>query len=153
MVEKRTDMFFKKLLAVVLVLMVGSCMESSSPRPVAEKFLEAMRTRDYQEAAEYGTQETGKLLKQLERIESLQSGEQRPEMGKFKIVSEEIQGKNATVFFTEEGVPEEQKISLKKITSVDASGKQVKEWKVSLRKEELPIPVLPETIDPTTGQE
>ncbi len=146
-------MFSKRLLAIVLVLMAGACMDSSSPRLVAEKFLEAMRTRDYQEAAEFGTQETGKLLKQLERIESLQSGEQRPEMGKFKIVSEEIQGKNATVFFTEEGVPEEQKISLKKVVVVDASGKELKEWKVSLRKEELPIPVLPETIDPVTGQE
>ena len=146
-------MLLKKSLLFLFILLLGSCMDSSSPRPVAEKFLEAMRNRDYQEASAYGTQETVKLLRQLERIEALQAGEQRPEMGTVKIVSEEIQGKNATVYFMEEGVPQEQKISLQKVTSVDESGKTIKEWKVALRKEELPIPVLPETIDPVTGQE
>jgi hypothetical protein len=149
---KQINMLLKKSFSFLLLLLLGSCMEYSSPRLVAEKFLEAMRNRDYAEASAYGTKETFKLLKQLERIEALQAGEQRPEMGKVKIVSEEIKGNNATVYFMEEGVPQEQKISLQKVASQNESGKKVKEWKVALRKEELPIPVLPATIDPLTGQ-
>ena len=132
-------------LTLLLLIVVSSCMDSSAPRPVAEKFLEAMQERDYEEAAGYGTKETGKLLQQLERIEALQPGDQRPSMGKITIVSEEIHGKTATVYFTEEGVAEEQKISLQKFTETDGSGKEIKVWKVALRKEELQLPVVPET--------
>jgi lipopolysaccharide export LptBFGC system permease protein LptF len=136
-------MKIKVLIGLVIVFLIVACAENSSPSPVAEKFLRAMRDRDYDEAATYGTKETVKLLQQLERIESFQVGEQRSEMGEVKLVSEEIQGKNATVYFKEDGVPEEQKISLRKVEITDASGKVWHEWKVSLKKEELPIPAFP----------
>lgn len=130
------------LLLLIFVLTVVSCTDTSSPRPVAEKFLEAMRERDYKEAASYGTPETEKLLRQLERIESLQEGDQRPEMGNIRIVAEEIEGKTATIFFMEEGVPEEQKITLEKVKVTNDAGEKG-EWKVALRKEELPLPAAP----------
>ena len=130
------------LILMIFVLSFGSCTDTSSPRPVAEKFLEAMRDRDYKEAASYGTPETEKLLRQLERIEALQSGEQRPEMGSVRIVAEEINGRTATIFFMEEGVPEEQKITLEKVKVSDDEGEKG-EWKVALRKEELPLPAAP----------
>lgn len=130
-------------LILSIVLFFASCMDTTTPRPVAEKFLEAMQERNYEEAARYGTKETGKLLKQLERIEALQAGDQRPEMGKITIVSEEIRGKTATVYFREEGVPEEQKITLQRIVIQGDNGKEQKEWRVALRKEEVPMPVVP----------
>jgi hypothetical protein len=102
-----------------------------------------MQERNFEEAAKYGTPETVKLLAQLEKILELQNGNSIPPMGKVRIVSEEIQGKTATVFFTEEGVPGEQKITLRKITDPDNSGSDVKVWRVSLRKEELPLPAVP----------
>lgn len=130
---------------ILSMLLLGffACRESSSPRPVAEKFLNAMQDRNFEEAAKYGTPETVKLLAQLEKILELQNGNAIPAMGRVRIVSEEIQGRTATVFFTEEGVPGEQKITLKKITDPENPGSDVKVWRVSLRKEELPLPALP----------
>ena len=131
-----------RLSLLIFSLFAVSCTDTSSPRPVAEKFLEAMRERDYQVAAGYGTTETVKLLRQLERIEALQSGDQRPDMGKIRIVAEEIEGRTATIFFMEEGVPEEQKITLQKVKVTNEKGEKG-EWKVALRKEELPLPAVP----------
>lgn len=123
------------------IFLVAGCTEIPSPRPVAVKFLEAMRAHDYVQAGKFGTKETVKLLKQLQRIEALQDSGVRTNMGVIRVVSEEIHGKNATVYFMEEGVPAEQKISLKRVDETDTFGNIKREWKVSLRKEELPLPV------------
>ncbi len=126
----------KKLAGLLFsfIILVVSCQEDSGPRPVAEKFLEAMRDRNYQIAGNFGTQETVKLLQQFEKIEKLNGGfdptNETP--GKITIVSEDIKGKNATVYFLEEGNATEQHISLVKISE---NGKE--EWKVALRKEEI----------------
>ncbi|MBK9319421.1 MAG: hypothetical protein IPM91_11765 [Bacteroidetes bacterium] len=52
--------------------------------------------------------------------------------GKISILSEDIRGVNAIVYFTEAGNNAEQKISLKKVETPDG-----KMWKVALKKEEI----------------
>lgn len=126
----------KKLSFVVIgvLLMSLGCREDKGPRPVAEKFLEAMQERDYKTAGQFGTTETIKLLQQFEKIEKLnREMEVTPEQGgKISVVSEDIKGKNATVYFKEEGNPVEQHISLVK---TEVNGRE--EWRVALRKEEI----------------
>ncbi len=122
-----------------MILGIYSCSKESSPGPVAEKFLIAMNDRDYVEAGKYSTKETVKLLKQLEKIEKLNNDLPEANKGKIIIISEDIQGKTATVFFKQEGDELEQKISLQKVEDADENGKTVSAWKVALRKEELPI--------------
>ena len=110
-----------------------SCQKADSPKLVAEKFLNAMSERNYAEAGKYATKETKKLLKQLQKIDELSgpSDDLKPE--KVSIVSEEIQGKKAVVYFKEEGSDLEQKVTLKKVEE----GDNAPEWKVALKKEEI----------------
>jgi hypothetical protein len=125
----------KKLLPVICLFVLGwmSCKRDEGPRPVAEKFLTAMQSHQYEEAGKYGTEETLKLLKQFEKIEKL-NGEDAPSesAGKITILSEDIKGKTAVVYFKEEGNDLEQHITLQK---VEVDGKN--EWRVALKKEEI----------------
>lgn len=125
----------KKLLPVICLFVLGwmSCKQDEGPRPVAEKFLTAMQGHQYEEAGKYGTEETLKLLKQFEKIEKL-NGEDAPSesAGKITILSEDIKGKTAVVYFKEEGNDLEQHITLQK---VEVDGKN--EWRVALKKEEI----------------
>ncbi|HOS49597.1 MAG TPA: DUF4878 domain-containing protein [Bacteroidia bacterium] len=126
----------KKYFFLFLILTAGilqSCQKADSPKLVAEKFLNAMSERNYAEAGKYATKETKKLLKQLQKIDELSgpSDDLKPE--KVSIVSEEIQGKKAVVYFKEEGNDLEQTITLKKVEEGDNDP----EWKVALKKEEI----------------
>lgn len=121
-------------LLLLLICIAQACREDQGPRPVAEQFLSAMQERNYQQAGKFGTGETVKLLQQFEKIEKL-NGDFDPtneKPGKISIVSEDIKGRNATVYFLEEGNPVEQHISLVKVSE---NGRE--EWKVALRKEEI----------------
>jgi hypothetical protein len=126
----------KKYIFYFLLITAGllqSCQKADSPKIVAEKFLNAMSERNYTEAGKYATKETKKLLKQLQKIDELSgpSDDLKPE--KVSIVSEEIQGKKAVVYFKEEGNELEQKVTLKKVEE----GDNAPEWKVALKKEEI----------------
>ena len=99
---------------------------------VAEKFLDAMQRRDYREAASYGTTETVKLLNLYEKITSMNGSVPGETPGRITIISEDIKGKTATVYFREEGNDAEQRITLKKVKE-DGRG----EWKVALKKDEI----------------
>ncbi len=120
-------------LLFLTVVLFTSCSKDAGPRPVAEKFLEAMQKHDYTEAAKYGSKETMKLLQQLEKVEALEGGPKESQAKKVTIVSEDIQGDIAVVYFTEEGDDMQQKITLRKV--MNQEGKV--EWKVSLKKEEI----------------
>lgn len=125
----------KQLLGAFLLMLlaVGACRKETGPRPVAEDFLNAMRERNYEAAGKFGTTETVKLLKQFEKIEQLNGEAATAEQGgKITIVSEDIKGKTATIYFMEAGNPVEQHITLVKVA---ADGKE--NWKVALRKEEI----------------
>jgi hypothetical protein len=119
-------------------ILIAGCSSENNPRPVAEKFLNAMQKRDYTEASKYAGKETIKLLHQLEKVEELNKEIEPVEKpGKISIISDEIRGNHATVYFMESGNDLQQKISLEKVEIVDPNGKKSKEWKVDLRKEEI----------------
>jgi len=113
-----------------------SCSSNSdTPKKVASQFLEAMEKRNYEEAMSYSTRSTQKLLTQLQRLEELTGENDAVKPNKVTIVSEEIQGDKAVVYFKEEGNELQQRISLKRI----ADEKNNKVWKVDLLKEELQL--------------
>ena len=109
--------------------------DSDTPKKVASQFLEAMEKRNYEEAMSYSTRSTQKLLTQLQRLEELTGENDAVKPNKVTIVSEEIQGDKAVVYFKEEGNELQQRISLKRI----ADEKNNKVWKVDLLKEELQL--------------
>ncbi len=119
-------------LAIFFFLTLTSCKKDQGPIPVAEQFLAAIQDHDYDKAAEFGTKETIKLLKQFKKIEELNGSEAKEKLRKITILSEDIQGKKAMVYFKEEGNDNEQKITLEK---VEENGKKV--WKVAMKKEEI----------------
>ena len=122
----------KRFLGMFFMLSLLACSRTEEPRVVAEKFLEAMQRRDFREAASYGTTETVKLLNLYEKITSMNGEVPGETHGRITIVSEDIKGKTATVYFREEGNDAEQRITLKKVKE-DGQG----EWKVALKKDEI----------------
>jgi hypothetical protein len=122
------------LLSVLFFFTLSSCKKDQGPIPVAEQFLMAIQEHDYDKAAEYGTKETIKLLKQFKKIEELNGTDAKEKLNKITILSEDIQGKKAMVYFKEEGNDNEQKITLEK---VEVDGKNV--WKVAMKKEEINV--------------
>ena len=109
--------------------------DSDTPKKVASHFLEAMEKRDYNDAMSCSTRSTQKLLTQLQRLEELTGENDAVKPNKVTIVSEEIQGDKAVVYFKEEGNDLQQRISLKRIA--DENNNKV--WKVDLLKEELQL--------------
>ena len=120
----------------LIVSIFYSCTsETETPKKVASHFLEAMEKRDYNDAMSCSTRSTQKLLTQLQRLEELTGENDAVKPNKVTIVSEEIQGDKAIVYFKEEGNELQQRISLKRI----AEEKNNKVWKVDLLKEELQL--------------
>jgi cell fate (sporulation/competence/biofilm development) regulator YlbF (YheA/YmcA/DUF963 family) len=120
----------------LIVSIFYSCTsETETPKKVASHFLEAMEKRDYNDAMSCSTRSTQKLLTQLQRLEELTGENDAVKPNKVTIVSEEIQGDKAVVYFKEEGNELQQRISLKRI----ADEKNNKVWKVDLLKEELQL--------------
>ncbi len=122
------------LLTVLFLFTLTSCKKDHGPIPVAQEFLAALQERDYNKAAEYSTKETIKLLKQFEKIEELSGEDFNDKLNKITILSEDIQGKTAMVYFKEEGNELEQKITLVKVKE---EGSDV--WKVAMKKEEMNV--------------
>jgi len=121
---------------VILATLFFSCSsETDTPKNVASQFLQAMENRNYEEAMTYSTKSTQKLLTQLKRLEELTGENDAVKPNKVIIVSEEIQGDKAIVYFKEEGNELQQRISLKRV----ADEKNNKVWKVDLLKEELQL--------------
>jgi len=135
----------KKYFIGFAFLIIVSCSKDEAPRLVAEKFLNAMQVRDFKEASKFGSKQTVKLLKQLERIEKLNVSDLTDKPGKIHIVSEDIQGSSAIVYFTEEGNELQQKITLKRLPIEVGSSKT--DWKVDLKKEEMSIKKQSEIIE------
>ena len=119
----------------LLVSIFNSCTsETETPKKVASQFLEAMEKRNYEEAMSYSTRSTQKLLTQLKRLEELTGENDAVNPNKVTIVSEDISGDKAIVYFKEEGNELQQRISLKRVVEENK-----KVWKVDLLKEELQL--------------
>lgn len=121
---------------IIIILLLTSCTYPDSPKVVALKFLLAFQKHDFVEASKYGTKETGKLLKQIERIEELDKEQLPLPQGEIKIASEEIEGNKAVVYFKEgNGEGKEERLKLVKVKIDDKE-----QWKVSLSKTDLKLP-------------
>ena len=119
----------------LLATVFFSCSsEKETPQKVAAQFLQAMENRNYEEAMTYSTKSTQKLLTQLKRLEELTGENDAVKPNKVTIVSEDIQGDKAIVYFKEEGNDLQQRISLKRMVEENE-----KVWKVDLLKEELQL--------------
>lgn len=118
-------------ITVCLLIFFLSCADENSPRPVAQKFLDAFQQRDFETAKKYSTRETIKLLQVYQRI-SKEKGVELPAKT-VEITSEEIAGERAVVYFKEQGDDLEQKLVLKK---VQVDGENKKQWRVLLTKDD-----------------
>ena len=128
---KLKSISFLFLLATVFF----SCSsETETPQKVAAQFLQAMENRNYEEAMTYSTRSTQKLLTQLKRLEELTGENDAVKPNKVTIISEDIQGDKAIVYFKEDGNDLQQRISLKRTVEENK-----KVWKVDLLKEELQL--------------
>ncbi|MFM7015574.1 MAG: hypothetical protein ACKOX3_04530 [Bacteroidota bacterium] len=123
------------LFLIITGFLFSCSTETASPKKVASDFLQAMENRNYDEAMKFSSRSTQKLLTQLKRLEELTGVNDAVKPNKVTIVSEDIQGDKAIVYFKEEGNDLQQRISLKRI--IDENNKKV--WKVDLLKEELQL--------------
>jgi hypothetical protein len=112
---------------LILVVLAG-CGRSDSPRSVAEKFLKAMGSQDFETAKKYGTEETEKLLDMMSGFSKMAADSTVSHEMKFDITHEDISGDNAIIFYREEGRDGELQLPMVKL-----DGK----WKVLLSKESI----------------
>lgn len=122
------------LFAVISLLFSCTASENNNPKSTATRFLQAIESKNYEEAMKCSTPRTQKLLSQLKRLEELTGENDAMKPNKVTIVSEDISGDNAIVYFKEEGNELQQRISLKRVVEEDK-----KVWKVDLLKEELQL--------------
>ena len=121
--NKKIRNFFLILISIFLI----NCTGKDTARSVAEIFLKAMSTEDFETAKKYGTQETERLLDMMSGFTKMSVDSARKEM-KFEIIKEEQLGENATIFYKENGREGELQLPMVKI-----DGK----WKVLLTKESI----------------
>lgn len=127
------------ILLYIMVLFVVACSYPDSPKTVAQKFLDAFQKHDFKTASEYGTKETAKMLRQIERIEELEKEKLPLPEGKITIISEEIEGNKAVVFFKESDGTGDGKEEKLRLVKVGGEGEEF-QWKVALTKTDLKMP-------------
>jgi hypothetical protein len=114
---------------IILSIIIGfiACGGSDTPRSVAEKFLKAMSSEDFETAKKYGTDETEKLLDMMAGFKKMSADSTKKDL-KFEVTREKVEGENATVYYKEEGKSGELQLPMIKV-----DGK----WKVLLSKESI----------------
>ena len=123
------------LFAAISLLFACTSSENNTPKGTATVFLQAMESKNYEEAMKCSTPRTQKLLTQLKRLEELTGENDAVKPNKVTVTSEDIQGDKAIVYFKEEGNELPQQISLKRVVDEEKN----KVWKVDLLKEELQL--------------
>lgn len=116
-----------KVFLFLLIVFIVACKGNDSPKSVAEKFLKAMSSQDYETAKKYGTEETEKLLDMLSGFSKMSPDSSSNNL-KFEITREKLSGENATIYYKEEGREGELQLPMVKM-----EGK----WKVLLSKESI----------------
>jgi hypothetical protein len=115
------------LLLMQILIIVVSCGSSDTPRAVADKFLKALSTEDFEVAKKYGTKDTEKLLEMYNGIKKMTVDSVRAEH-KYEITGEKVEGDNATIFYKEDHKP-----GMNQLSMIKVDGK----WKVMLTKEAI----------------
>ena len=114
--------------SILVVTLFAGCLRGDHPRSVAEKFLKAMGSQDFETAAKYGTEETVKLLEMMSGFSKMTVDSTSQHEMKFEITREDINGDNAIIYYKEEGREGELQLPLVKIEG---------RWKVLLSKESI----------------
>ncbi|MFM7813096.1 MAG: hypothetical protein ACKO66_01115 [Flavobacteriales bacterium] len=114
--------------AIAFAWMMTSCSGGDTPKVVATKFLTASSENNYDEAKKYATEETGQVLDLVASMAKTMGGDTKKEKETFEVISEKIEGENATVTYKKAGDDAEQTLKLKKVSG---------DWKVSMSKEDM----------------
>ena len=121
---KRLFLFVSLICSTAIIF---SCGNSDTPRAVADKFLKALSTEDYESAKKYGTKDTERLLEMYNGLKKMRADSIKADY-KYEITGEKLSGDNATIFYKEDRRPGVEQLSMIKI-----DGK----WKVMLTKETI----------------
>lgn len=116
-----------KLKALIVILFLFSCSGGDSPKAVAENYLKAIGSYDFEGAKKYGTEDTGKLLDIMIGFAKMVPDSTKNEIN-FTILDEKIEGDKAVVIYKEEGQQGEVPLNLMRV-----DGK----WKVNMTKESI----------------
>ncbi|REK50617.1 MAG: DUF4878 domain-containing protein [Bacteroidetes bacterium] len=112
---------------IITALFIASCGSSDSPKVVAEKYLDAIGSYDFDGAKKYGTEETVKLLDMMAGFSKMVHDSTKT-VTKYNVIDVKLDGDNATAIYKEEGLDTESRLSLQRI-----DGK----WKVNMTKESI----------------
>ncbi len=122
----------KKLLVLLsFTLILFSCGSGSSPKGVAQDFMEALAKQDFAKAKELGTDKTKGFISMLEGFMQMMPEEQKKDNDAFKGIDgikwgeTKIDGDTATVYY-DNGEGKKDKVILKKVDG---------NWKVDMKKE------------------
>ena len=126
-----------KFLSLSIVIFLFSCSGGDSPKAVAEKYLKAIGSYDFDAAKKYGTEDTGKLLEMMSGFAKMVPDSTKDDI-QFTILDERIDGEKAVVIYKEDGEEAEVTLNLLKV-----EGK----WKVNMTKESINEAESGNTID------
>jgi hypothetical protein len=112
---------------ISLSCLILACGDRDSPRAVAENFLKAISTHDYDGARKYGTEETERFLDMISGFHKMMPDSVNREK-KYEITRETMDGDRAVIYFKEQGRPGEQPLPMIK---------QDGRWKVIKSKESI----------------
>ena len=120
----------KKLLLVfgMAVLVLTACNKQNTPKAVADNFLKAWTSSDFEEAKKYGTEDSKKLLDMMNSFKSMVTDSSFNKEKEYKITKEKTEGDNATVYYKVAGNNVEEHLQLVKVNG---------EWKVNVSKESI----------------
>ena len=121
----RKNLFMIVSLSACVVLY--ACKGGDSPDAIAEKFLKALYSYDFETARKYGTEDTGKLLDMMSGFSKLMPDSNKKEI-KFEILNVKVDGDKAVVMYKDEGKEAQAPLSLMRV-----NGK----WKVNMTKESI----------------
>lgn len=113
------------------IITIGACNIGNTPSKSASVFLNAFNEKNYEEARNYATPETIKLIDLMENLSKMSTSIDSVKHSKIEVVDEKIDGETAVVTFREEGSSESETVNLKKldgkwlvhITKTDMSAK------------------------------
>jgi predicted transcriptional regulator len=111
-----------------ILLLLVACQTGEKPGKVTEKFLQAINDKDFKAAREFSTPETGKLIDLMEQLQKMSEAADSIAPVHFEIVSEKIDGDNATVTFKEKNSNESDELHLVKLED---------KWLVNVTKQDL----------------
>jgi len=118
---------FKKTLIIFLLPVMLIACNGSSPKSVAQKYLEAIGKMDFETARKYGTEETGKMLDMLAGFEKMIPDSMKKDKHP-SIISVKTEGDHSTCTYREDGSSADQYIHL-----IKKDG----DWKVVMTKDDM----------------